>query len=148
MGKDNLRKETLKLKSEGRSNKEISKTLGIPLGTVYRWIKEDSQMVVKKQEEIYTNSDDWFAQAIEHSDEIAIQTKKLRLLLNKLLTQHLEGESLNSRMITALSTSLERHTHMEWRAKGLDFLEANRAIARVLSMGYEISDPTIVTTQE
>ncbi|MEC4816660.1 MAG: helix-turn-helix domain-containing protein [Scytonema sp. PMC 1069.18] len=164
MNKEELRKLALQLKASGQSVQEIIKDLGISKATLYRWINEESQKknetpykltnslnpTIKPDLEIFENpsTGDWFIEAIKYCDEIATQSRELRLLLHTLLKEHLEKESLNSRLISSLSTALERHTDIEWRARGLDFLDGNRAITRVLTMGYEISDTSTVTTQE
>lgn len=167
MHKDDLRVLALQLRANGHSVQEIIKDLGISQATLYRWIKEDSDKSENPREKVVrltnslnpkiqpdlevfepTTSSDWVSEALKYSNEIAIQNRELRLELHRLLKMHLEEESPNSRLIASLSAALERATDIEWRARGLDFLEGNRAITRVLSMGYEISDSNTFTSQE
>lgn len=153
------KKEAFELFEKGFYPPDISATLQVSLRSVQRWFSEfkglDSANPVdknvgqtgtilrKEQEDTRQNypDQDWVEFASKLTREHFVAHENARQKIQELLDQHLSQPELNTRIIHVLSLALARHTEAERIALSLDYLDVNRAAARVEKEGLVVSFP-------
>lgn len=129
--------------------------------TVYRWYKEykennglDAVVETQIQAIVMSDSsgilaDNWAKSAENHAQEILDNNAKIRRRLEVLLLNEIEKEAdINLRSVSILGAQICNFQKQEWLFGSFAYLDINKAVKLLTSMGYSVSDSSGILTGE
>jgi hypothetical protein len=129
--------------------------------TVYRWYKEykennglDAVVETQIQAIVMSDSsgilaDNWAKSAENHAQEILDNNAKIRRRLEVLLLNEIEKEAdINLRSVSILGAQISNFQKQEWLFGSFAYLDINKAVKLLTSMGYSVSDSSGILSGE
>jgi hypothetical protein len=92
-------------------------------------------------------ADNWAKSAENHAQEILDNNAKIRRRLEVLLLNEIEKEAdINLRSVSILGAQICNFQKQEWLFGSFAYLDINKAVKLLTSMGYSVSDSSGVLT--